>query len=184
MNELGRPFVVEWRDAIRDSDLPRTTKLVAHTLATYMTIDGTTGPESWRTPSIVTLARGASLGRKNQKDNTAVKDAIARLEVHGLLEVDRRRGQRGWIYEARIPRAAEGLNPPWGRGIDGKRIPRADGNESPALASGIPRPGGGELEVQLEEQVVIPRAARARGKRGRAYADPFKDLNLEGYDRA
>lgn len=142
---------VKWREAIRDSGLPKTTKLVAYTLSTHLNSAGTAYP------SIVTLARGSSLGRRDQKDNTAVKTAIARLEADGFLDVDRKRGQRGWFYTALIPRADVGLESPAQTWDAPAGIPRADGDESPAESSGIPRVGVGEVEeIEIPEVVTAP----------------------------
>src|SRR4051812_32384832 len=102
----GRSTLADWRDALRDSDLDRTAKLVGLVLSTYM--NGSC--IAW--PSKITLAKGASLGRADQKDNTAVGNAIDRMEAAGLLDVERRRGRRGFVYTGVIPRPGVGLETP------------------------------------------------------------------------
>lgn len=128
-----RPFLADWRNAIRDSALPRTTKLVGLVLSTYLDANGTAFP------ALTTLADGASLGR----GCTAVKDAIERLEAVGLLEVDRRRGRLGWTYQAVIPRADVGLDPSGitrpAVGLAAAEIPREPSRKSHANRTEIPR---------------------------------------------
>jgi hypothetical protein len=83
-----------WRDAIRDSDLRATSKLVAHTLSTYA--NGRGGAY----PARQTLALGSSLSVK------AVDTAIRDLETSGFLEVDRSRGRRTNTYCLTLPSTA------------------------------------------------------------------------------
>jgi hypothetical protein len=70
----SRPAV--WRDAIRDSDLPASVKLVAHTLTTFMSARG------WCNPGRETIAEGASTSVRT------VERAVARLEGEGWLRVE------------------------------------------------------------------------------------------------
>lgn len=88
ISELSIPAV--FRNAIRDSDLDRTAKLVAFTLSTYMDSQGSAFP------SKATLAAGASLGRGKR----AVDAAIDRLEAHGFIEISRSRGGNSNTYSA------------------------------------------------------------------------------------
>jgi hypothetical protein len=83
-----------WRDAIRDSDLRATSKLVAYTLSTYA--NGRGGAY----PARQTLARGSSLTVK------AVDTAIRDLETGGFLEVARSRGRRTNTYCLTLPATA------------------------------------------------------------------------------
>lgn len=65
-----------WRDAVRDSDLPSTAKLVALVLSTYANGRGDAFPGR------ATLAGSASLSDR------AVDAAIQRLELAGYLAID------------------------------------------------------------------------------------------------
>lgn len=182
----GRSVVVHWRNVIRDDpDLDRTASHVAHVLATYMDADGVADGVAK-----TTIARGAKLGRPDQKGNTAVDRALERLEAAGLLLINRSRGRRGYLYAAVIPRPDEGLarSKSLAQTRDnGYEIPRGADAKSLADRRQIPRPGVGERE-EREEQRVITQASPAGKKTGRSKErpknDPFKGLNLEGYDRA
>jgi hypothetical protein len=95
------PYVAVWRNAIRDSELDKTAKLVAFVLSTYMDAAGRAFP------SKATLSLGASLGAGKR----AVDKAIVRLEEAGLLQVTRSRGRRSFRYQAVLTsRARAGLN--------------------------------------------------------------------------
>ena len=81
----ARPLTLAWRDALVDSRLSATAKLVGLTLSTYWQADGSCAP--WGDveapgagPSLVTLARRCSLA-----DERPVRRAIARLERDGWL---------------------------------------------------------------------------------------------------
>ena len=80
-----------WRDAIRDSDLDSTAKLVAHTLSTYMNGAGV----CW--PSKSTLAQGAG------KSKRTVDGAIERLASAGFLTISQSRGRSSNGYTASNP---------------------------------------------------------------------------------
>jgi hypothetical protein len=165
-------LVVHWRNTLRDCELDRTAKLVGFVLSTYMDARGV----AW--PAKTELARGASLGRNpgERKGNTAVDGAINRLEAAGLLVVDRKRGRRGFVYGAAIPRYAEGFKShadardngyeiPRGHvGLEGLEIPRGTDAKSHAERAEIPRPGVGE-SVESEKQSVTTARVRARGKK-------------------
>jgi hypothetical protein len=89
-----KPMV--WRNAIRDSDLDRTAKLVAYTISTYMNGAGEAFPGKG------TIAVGAGLG----KGRRAVDHAIDRIEAAGFLEVERSKGRRSFHYRATRPNVA------------------------------------------------------------------------------
>lgn len=80
----------QWRNAIRDSGLDMTAKLVAHTLDTYLDGHG----DGW--PSRATIANGATCSV------SAVKRAIHRLEAGGFLLVVRSSGRRTNRYHATL----------------------------------------------------------------------------------
>jgi len=94
-----KSLLAVWRDAVRDSDLDRTAKLVAHTLSTYMNARGV----AW--PSRATLARGASISDR------AVDGGTERLVAAGFLFVNRSDGGRSHTnkYAALIPETANAL---------------------------------------------------------------------------
>jgi hypothetical protein len=87
-----RPLVLAWRDAVRDSELRATVKLVAHTLSTYMDAGGAAFP------SKLTIADGASL-----KSERAVDAAVLELEGAGFIDVSRSRGRSSNRYQAKLP---------------------------------------------------------------------------------
>jgi len=91
---VRRSFLADWRDALRDSALDSTAKVVGYTLSTYMNRDGVAFPAK------TTIATKASLSRR------AVDGAIARLELGGFLIVTHRRDRRGNSYRATIPGTA------------------------------------------------------------------------------
>jgi Helix-turn-helix domain len=87
-------MLAQWRDAVRDSELDRTAKLVAHTLGTYADRDGVAFP------SEQTIAEGASLGSRN-----SVRKSVNALEQAGFVIVRRSPGRRSHQYELRLPTA-------------------------------------------------------------------------------
>lgn len=85
-------LVQAWRWAVLGSPIDKTAKLVALVIATYM------NPAGHAFPSKRTIATEASLSER------AVDGAVDRLYVAGLLDVERRRGQRGFTnWQAVIP---------------------------------------------------------------------------------
>jgi hypothetical protein len=160
--------VAHWRNALRDSGLDRTAKLVGFVLSTYM--DGRMA--AW--PAKTTLAQGASLGREDQKGNTAVDNAIDRLEARGLLVVDRKRGRRGFRYTGVIPRWYEGLEAMESHAAarDNASVnPSPNGAKSLADSSEIPRPGEGE-SAESAESVLLRADARGRKSPRMSAANP------------
>jgi hypothetical protein len=90
----GKPRVGIWRDAVRDSDLKRTPKLLALVLSTYFNRQGL----AW--PSQETLAAGASISVRAVQTNT--RD----LERAGFVEVSRSVGRSSHRYAATLPPTA------------------------------------------------------------------------------
>ena len=89
-----------WRDAIRDSDLAPTPKLVAYTLSTYMSADGAAYP------SRALLAKGASLGSGLR----SVDGAIRELELTGFLDNSSdRAAERVTVTKRALPESAQAL---------------------------------------------------------------------------
>lgn len=170
-----RPFVVLWADAIADSELDATAKLVAHTLRLHMRKDG----RAW--PSIALLARRAS------SDSRTVQRAIARLEAAGFLLAERSRGLRANRYQAVLSTLAErqGTNPGMGprslrhsarvtpaqRRLDPgtappevekyekEQEPLCAGPAAPAVAEGVEHEHDQGLEPQARAQDAASRAA-------------------------
>lgn len=77
----GLPVIAEWRNAIRDSDLDATAKLVALVLSTYMNSAG----ECY--PARATLAKNCRCAVRT------VERAVTRIESAGLLDVSRTAGR-------------------------------------------------------------------------------------------
>ncbi len=131
-DERGRPFVAQWREAVRESDADSTAKTVAWALSTWMNSSGSAFP------SKQTIARGASLSVR------AVDAAIDRLDVENggeLLIVSRRRGSRGWRYQAVIRNEMPDTN----RHV----VPDSSGSSQQPirhLTTVHPAPAAGELE--------------------------------------
>jgi hypothetical protein len=98
---------IVWRDAVRDSDLDSTAKLVAFVLSTYMNASGLARPGRLR------IAAGCSL------DVRAIDRARKRLRDAGFLEYeDGHKGGAGYTlsYVARLPETvAEGHRSDWER---------------------------------------------------------------------
>ena len=88
---MSRSQLAEWRDAVRDSGLDSNAKHVAHVLSTYMNGGG----QCW--PSQELVAAGASISVRT------VQRATARLELAGLLLIDRGRGRTSNRYRALFP---------------------------------------------------------------------------------
>jgi hypothetical protein len=91
-----KSLVAVWRDALRDSVLDATAKLVGFVLSTYMDARG------FAFPSKATLARGSSLGEGRR----AVDQAVDRLEADGFLEIERSVGRHAFRYQATLPPTA------------------------------------------------------------------------------
>jgi hypothetical protein len=93
--------VAVWRDAVRDSGLDSTAKLVAFCLSTYFDVSGRTYGGRY-SPSRTTLARGCSLSDR------AVDAALVRIEASGFLTVERTTGgnARTNVYNAQIASTA------------------------------------------------------------------------------
>ena len=91
---MPRSLVMEWRDAVRDSDLPASVRLVAFALSTRMSSSGNAYPSKER------IAADCGLSKRT------VDVAIDRLEGAGLLSVSRSKGRSSNRYQA-IPTLQE-----------------------------------------------------------------------------
>ncbi len=93
--------VIVWRDALRDSRLNSTAKLVGLVLSTHMTAGG-----DGAYPSQDTLARETSLEKR------AIYRATRRLEEAGFIAVTWSRGRASHRYRATLPTATESRRSP------------------------------------------------------------------------
>src|SRR5687767_9040866 len=91
---MSSSFRNEWREAVRDSDLGSSAKLLALVLSTYMDTNG----KCW--PSKLTLSQNCSLVLR------AVDGALHRLEEAGFVEIDRSKGRRPNTYQGTLPNPA------------------------------------------------------------------------------
>jgi len=137
-----------WREAVRESQLDKHTKLVAFVLSTYMNASG------GAYPSKATLARGGSLSERG------VDAAVNRLSSSGFVIVGRRRGRQGFTYDAVIPQPVRDANPHLLR--DSPNASRTGPHSIPQPTTGNPAPGAGEVVEEVEKEVgaVAPCPAR------------------------
>ena len=163
-----RPLLASWRNAVRDSELDRTAKLVAFVLSTYM--DG----HGQAYPSMSTLAEGASLGL----NRATTRAAVARLESAGFLDVFRSRGRGSHRYEATLPTEHPGRSVterfgPSNRTIPGLQ-PNAQGVHESAESAESVTADDGRLEdgrtssVKFDPDAVALAAAKEASKRDAA----------------
>src|SRR5581483_8217451 len=148
---MARSLLADWRDAIRDSGLTRTEKLVGLTLSTYMSAEGRAYP------SKETLARGCSLSDR------AVDRAVDVLEAAEFLEVRRTRGGNGRsnLYIAALPEkrtenrawpSRERVSPSRERGSsNGVRRSHESAESARSSALGADSPSTGDAPAPCEE---------------------------------
>jgi hypothetical protein len=86
-----KSYVADWRDALRESELDKWSKLVGFCLSTFFNANGQ------GFPSRATLAAGGSVSEGT------VHGAIRRLERAGFLKVHRTRGRESNTYTALLP---------------------------------------------------------------------------------
>jgi hypothetical protein len=115
-------FRTQWARVVADSDLHATTKLVGHTLTTWMDADG----HCW--PSL------ASIGRRASLQATAVKTHLKRLEEAGFIERDRGGPGHSTRYQALVATATY--------------IGREDGQGRSSGRLGVGRDGGHEVSTR------------------------------------
>ena len=95
---MTMPFLIEWRTALRSSDLSWKAKLVGFVLSTHMDAQGGSC-----FPAIPTIAREASISERS------VQTGLRELERAGVVVTERRGGRRlggGYAsntYRARLP---------------------------------------------------------------------------------
>jgi hypothetical protein len=123
-------FRTLWTQAVGDSDLHATTKLVGYALATWMDVDG----HCW--PSLAAISRRASL------KNSAVCDHLNKLADAGLLRRDKGPG-----HSTRY----QGLSATADKGV------RQDGVVSPSGRSRGVRGGGHEVSSRSSHEVINKR---------------------------
>jgi hypothetical protein len=107
---VTKPRPAVWRDAVRDSELGSTTKLVGFVLSTYLNGSGLARHPG---PGRQTLARGCSL------TDRAVDEHLRLLEAAGYLQVEWSKGGRSRThgFTAVLPETAnEVRRSEWGKG--------------------------------------------------------------------
>jgi hypothetical protein len=100
MTSRARTDLQKWRDAVRDSELKSTAKLVALVLSTRM------NRHLVAYPSKETIATDCSLSRRS------VDAAVDVLEKAGYLQVSRSRGRSSNNYTGTTPQELQGSRPP------------------------------------------------------------------------
>lgn len=138
-----------WRNAVRDSELDVTAKVVAWTLDTYMDSHG----DGW--PSLALLAAGAGV------DVRTVIRAVKRLELAGLIGVTRSRGRHANRYHATIQNRDTGVTVNGDRGV------------TRTLSEDASNPVTGVTRTRSTEQ-VIELGRRSRAEEPRAVADAYR----------
>lgn len=139
---MPAPLVQRWRLEIRAAELDRTAKLVGLVLADYATAEG----RAW--PSRQTIAAAAGVCVRT------VEAATVRLELAGLLEVERRSGRgRTNRYQLTV------------KGAERAQQLRHNGTERAQMttkkgAAAAPELEGLELEEQRERASALARDAR------------------------
>jgi hypothetical protein len=162
-----RARLAEWRDALRDSKLDATAKLVGFVISTYWDRNG-----AGAFPSKGKIAAGASVLSTRTADA-----AVDRLEATGFLEVSRSRGRSSNRYLATLPTPQEAAGLPR-NGLQGSEDanPASDDTQPRNSRPLTLQPAAGESAESAES--VSTRAARARGNRQRADARTYEE-----YDR-
>ena len=168
------PFVAHWRNAVRDSDLDQTAKLVAYTLSTFMNGHGVCWPAR---PTLAEACRCSVL---------TVDRAVVRVERAGLLAVERTKGGRGRSNryvailgngfmgdavsrEKQLHRESETASPEVGNGFMGEARKRGKASE--------------DVSTLADARERAPRAGKQRGRRARG-APPSSDWDgIEADDR-
>ena len=101
-DERPRPFVLQWRSAVLNSDLSATQKLCLLVLAEWADSDGTNCR-----PAMETIARKASV---NEKSVRRAMDAAAPLGWFGRQHRRSRKGWKQFEYTLLIPLAADSMS--------------------------------------------------------------------------
>lgn len=159
-----------WRDAVRDSNLDPTAKLIAYTVSTFMNGTGSCYPRKL----LIAVRCGRSV--------RTVDRAIRRIELAGYLVVGRSLGRTSNRYEATLP------NPVTHDGVSEGSNPVTDVSQPRHGCRSTPSPVSHESELKASESVSTRadarggRAARAGRKRAGAPAraaqdpDPYADM--------
>lgn len=197
---FDRPLLYRWQQAIRDSELGSSTKLVALVMSTYMSAQGTKA-----FPGQARLARDTGLSDRS------VRRRLRELVEDGWLEVVRRgvglgRGGAGRAseYRARIaqPDTSGRKNAPQpapdvrlqalGNGVQPDTSDRATGHQWPAQpdTSGHPPTHDQPMTISSREaskRRLVSRALSHFGPRGWSEDDVVKvidALRMDGADEA
>jgi len=124
-----KPIGFVWRQSVRDpeSQLTRTARAVVHALESWMNEYGACRP------AVETIAQGASLSDR------AVQRALAELEAHGFLVIDRSSGRRTNTYQAVLPPTANAVRgSEWEKALS--TLHRVRGSENPNPANNDANP--------------------------------------------
>ena len=101
------PHVMVWRNALRDSEVDQTAKLLGFVLSTYLTSEGLAGHNGRPAPSRETLARGVGVSIRT------VDRRLDDLEAAGFLDIERAVGgqRKTNTYTATIPNGDTAVSP-------------------------------------------------------------------------
>jgi hypothetical protein len=169
-----RAQLARWRDAIRDSNLDGTAKLVGFVISTWWDRNG-----NGAYPSKPTIAAAASL-----RSPRAVDEAVHRLEAAGFLDVSRSKGRSSNRYSATLPTPHDGAGSTMHADAGLPRIPvhgltdfnPASNGTQPCTKQPLTlHPAAPE---SAESANAYTRAPRTKGNRQRAIARAFQE-----YDR-
>lgn len=163
-----RALLAKWRDAVRDSDLDATARIVGMTISTYWRANG-----NGAYPSKSTIAKGAGL-----RSVRAVDYAILRLEAAGFLEVTRSKGHRANSYAATLPTPHDdaGLPRMTVQGLDGEN-PASDDTEPRMGMHSTPHGDAGESGKAKAKNLNASARLRARGHKTSADASDYRQYD-------
>jgi len=141
----ARSPLATWRDAVRNSALPPTAKLVALALSTWMNRYGDCRPAK------ETIARGCSLSVR------AVDSTITALEAAGFLRVTRSKGRSTNRYKAATPHQ-----------VPGSTLQELQGSAPPTPQDVRGNPADDDIQPRISRhptpQEVPPKAIESVGK--------------------
>lgn len=158
----------EWRDAICESSLDSTAKLVAYTLDYWMDGRG----EAW--PSKSTIAERAG------KERSTVIRAISRLERAGFVLVIPSRGRRPSRYRACMPPPNSGTHATVNSGthatVNGPTVPQPWQNAPPTVAPTPPESEVLESGTRGRSRAEEPKPAAGAYRK---FADAPPDITID-----
>lgn len=155
----ARAPLAEWRNALRDSKLDSTSKLVGFVISTFFRSDG-----SGAFASKTTIAAGASL-----RSQRAVYTAVRRLADAGFLSVSVSKGRSSNGYAATLPTMHPGAPLEPGTPEHGSALNRASDDTQPCTGVPLTMHPGAHKGVESVESDARPTANGSR----RAWLDNF-----------